>query len=179
MRTSTIVVSLLSAIGLASAFPQSQGKPVIATVVLTGDKVKGIIALTQEDPGSDTIITYNITGLDPNAQRGFHIHTTGDLSKGCAAAGAHYNPFAKDHGAPTDDNRHVGDLGNIQSDAAGNALGRIEDSLVKLSGPTSVLGRAIVVHGGTDDLGKAGNADSKKTGNAGARPACGAIVIPA
>ena len=31
----------------------------------------------------------------------------------------------------------------------------------------------MVVHGGTDDLGRGGTEESKKTGNAGPRPACG------
>lgn len=50
------------------------------------------------------------------------------------------NPFGKTHGAPTDDERHVGDLGNFSTDAQGNAKDTITDSLVKLIGPESVLG---------------------------------------
>ncbi|ODH45839.1 superoxide dismutase [Cu-Zn], partial [Paracoccidioides brasiliensis] len=37
--------------------------------------------------------------------------------------------------------------------------------------------RTVVVHAGTDDLGKGGNEESKKTGNAGPRPACGMYLI--
>lgn len=33
--------------------------------------------------------------------------------------------------------------------------------------------RTIVVHGGTDDLGRGNHEQSKTTGNAGGRPACG------
>lgn len=50
------------------------------------------------------------------------------------------NPFGKNHGAPTDSDRHVGDLGNFKTDAEGNANGSKQDSLVKLIGAESVLG---------------------------------------
>jgi Cu-Zn family superoxide dismutase len=175
MKSFTVFLSLLS---LALAAPSPAG-PVNAEVTLKGDtpdsKVTGKIQLSQETPDGPTTITYDISGLTPNAERGFHIHTSNDLTKGCAGAGAHYNPDNKDHGAPADADRHVGDLGNIKSDAEGKAKGTITDKLVKLSGPTSVIDRAIVVHAGTDDLGKGSSADSKKTGNAGGRPACGPI----
>lgn len=87
------------------------------------------------------------------------------------------NPFKKEHGAPTDDMRHVGDLGNFKTDGQGNSQGSISDKLVKLIGPESVVGRTLVVHAGTDDLGKGGHEQSKTTGNAGGRPACGVIGL--
>ena len=50
------------------------------------------------------------------------------------------NPFSKTHGAPADEERHVGDLGNFKTDGQGNGKGSISDSLVKLIGEQSVLG---------------------------------------
>ena len=73
----------------------------------------------------------------------------------------------------------MGDLGNIEAKADGVAEVAIEDSLVSLIGPHSVIGRAIVVHAGQDDLGQGGDEGSLKTGNAGGRVACGVIGIAA
>ncbi|RPB05283.1 Cu,Zn superoxide dismutase SOD1 [Choiromyces venosus 120613-1] len=153
--------------------------PVVkAVAVVRGDStVSGTVTFVQENENSPTTITYKITGNDPNAQRGMHIHEFGDNTNGCTSAGAHFNPFGKNHGAPSDEERHVGDLGNIQTDAQGNAEGSVADSLIKLIGPQSIVGRTIVVHAGTDDLGMGDSPESKKTGNAGPRPACGVIGI--
>jgi Cu-Zn family superoxide dismutase len=149
-----------------------------AVAVLRGDAgVSGTVHFEQESEGAPTTVTYNITGNSPSALKGFHIHEFGDNTNGCTSAGPHFNPFGKTHGAPTDETRHVGDLGNVSTDASGVAKGEIKDSLVKLIGPTSILGRTVVIHDGQDDLGKGGHADSLKTGNAGGRPACGVIGI--
>jgi Cu-Zn family superoxide dismutase len=50
------------------------------------------------------------------------------------------NPHSKTHGAPTDENRHVGDLGNIETDAQGNSKGSVTDKFIKIIGPESVIG---------------------------------------
>jgi len=150
----------------------------LTVAVVRGDSsVAGTVTFEQSSESSPTTITWKITGNDANAERGFHVHTFGDNTNGCTSAGPHFNPHNKDHGSPTDSERHVGDLGNIKTDSNGVAEGSKEDSFVKLIGAESVIGRTVVVHSGTDDLGKGGHPDSKKTGNAGGRPACGVIGI--
>jgi Cu-Zn family superoxide dismutase len=149
-----------------------------AVAVLRGESnIHGRVIFEQQDENAVTTISWDISGQDPNAHRGFHVHQFGDNTNGCISAGPHFNPFGKSHGAPDDEERHVGDLGNICTDAQGNSVGSIEDSQVKLIGAESVLGRTVVVHAGTDDLGRGGTEESKKTGNAGPRPACGVIGI--
>ncbi|KAF9661013.1 hypothetical protein SADUNF_Sadunf19G0023700 [Salix dunnii] len=76
----------------------------------------------------------------------------------CAVAseGPHFNPLKKDHGAPCDNERHAGDLGNIFAGSDGIAEVLIRDFQITLSGLHSILGRAVVVHADPDDLGKVG-----------------------
>lgn len=63
--------------------------------------------------------------------------------------------------------RHVGDLGNIETGEDGVAQLQLSDHVITLSGPQSVVGRAIMVHEKEDDLGRGGDQESLKTGNAG------------
>ena len=83
----------------------------------------------------------------------------------------------KDHGAPADENRHVGDLGNIVADDKSVATVDILDKVIALDGDNCIIGRALVIHAGEDDLGLGGFDDSKTTGHAGARLVCGVVGI--
>ena len=56
------------------------------------------------------------------------------------SSGSHYNPFKKNHGAPSDTVRHVGDLGNVESDKYGVATINLSDDLISLNGFRSIIG---------------------------------------
>jgi Cu-Zn family superoxide dismutase len=120
------------------------------------------------------MIKGRIEGLTPG-EHGFHIHEFGDMSDGCKSMGGHYNPDGVDHGDL--EQGHVGDLGNVSADDSGIADFTIVAKRVDLVGDRSVVGRGMVIHKDEDDLGRGGDAESKKTGNAGDRLACGVIVI--
>jgi Cu-Zn family superoxide dismutase len=50
------------------------------------------------------------------------------------------NPHGTTHGDRVDETRHVGDLGNLETDAQGNAKGSVQDKFIKLIGPESIIG---------------------------------------
>jgi len=148
-----------------------------AVVVLRGDaSVTGTVHFEQSATGGAVKVSGSVTGLVPG-QHGFHVHEFGDNTNGCTSAGPHFNPNNKEHGAPEDQNRHVGDLGNVVADADGVAQVTIEDRQLTLVGPNSIVGRSLVVHADVDDLGRGGHELSKTTGNAGGRLACGVIGL--
>jgi Cu-Zn family superoxide dismutase len=138
---------------------------------------KGIVIFKQSSIDALTSISGKFSGLKKNAKHGFHIHEFGDLSDGCITAGAHYNPTNQTHGNISDKERHVGDLGNIESNENGEASYSAKDNLVSLYGKYSVVGRSCVVHADEDDLGRGGYVDSKTTGHSGIRIACGVIAL--
>lgn len=54
--------------------------------------MSGTVIFEQASESAPTTITWDITGNDPNAKRGFHIHTFGDNTNGCTSAGPHCEP---------------------------------------------------------------------------------------
>ena len=78
--------------------------------------------------------------------------------------GEHFNPTDKPHGHYRVAERHAGDLINLQSDAEGMAVYAFETNLLSVTaGPTSVVGRTIIIHAEPDDY------RTQPAGNSGAR----------
>ncbi|PWZ14389.1 hypothetical protein Zm00014a_026788 [Zea mays] len=128
-----------------------------AVAVLAGTDVKGTIFFSQEGDGPTTV-TGSISGLKPGLH-GFHVHALGDTTNGCMSTGPHFNPVGKEHGAPEDEDRHAGDLGNVTAGEDGVVNVNITDSQIPLAGPHSIIGRAVVVHADPDDLGKGNSSE--------------------
>ena len=153
----------------AAAPAEPKAKTAQATLQPTqGNTVQGTVHF-EEDMG-ETHVEIHLTGLTPG-KHGFHIHETGDCSApDASSAGGHFNPDAKPHGAPDAAEHHLGDLGNVEADSGGMVMVDLHsDSLSLEPGPNSIIGRAVVVHGGEDDL------KGQPAGNAGPRVACGVI----
>lgn len=185
MRRFTLLTTVLGSFGLcliscdnaeAKQHKQSKIQPIevmeaIAVLHPTaGNDVEGVLQFVEV--GENAVrISGTVRNLSPG-RHGFHIHEYGDCSADDAeSAGGHFNPFDKPHGAPDDQERHLGDLGNIVADSTGTAQIDLTDSLLSFEGKASIIGRSVVVHLKEDDL------ESQPTGAAGARQACGVIGI--
>jgi Cu-Zn family superoxide dismutase len=133
----------------------------------SGSTVRGVVSFTRE---KDKIrVEASVSGLTPGAH-GFHIHEKGDCSApDASSAGGHFNPSGMPHAGPTEASRHVGDFGNIEADASGNAHYSRLFADVMLEGASSVIGKAVIVHAKADDL------KTQPSGDAGGRVACGVI----
>ncbi|CAF0907868.1 unnamed protein product [Rotaria sordida] len=141
----------------------------------------GTLTFSQNDANSPVQITGKLNSLNASSSHGFHVHTNpvAETSPDCAAAAGHFNPYNTGHGPREADiwHRHVGDLGNITTDANGSVNINMNDYIIQFYNSTqSIAGRTIIVHLLFDDGGH-GTGESNITGNAGARYACGLIKV--
>jgi Cu-Zn family superoxide dismutase len=124
-----------------------------------------------ERHNADLRLKVTVSGLQPGARHGFHLHETGDCSASdFSSAGGHFNPNQKDHGQQ-DAKTHLGDMTNLLADAQGQAMAEFKIDALSLdpAAANSVLGRAVVIHANADDY------KTQPAGNSGARIACGVI----
>lgn len=160
----------LFALAVSSSVALAQTTKAIAVLHPTqGSNVGGTVTFTAS--ADQVKVVADVSGLTPG-KHGFHIHEFGDCSDvKAASAGGHFNPGNHQHGAPEAENRHAGDLGNIEADPSGKAHIEITDKVMKLTGADSIVGHAVIVHEKADDL------KTQPTGDAGGRLACGVIGV--
>lgn len=134
--------------------------------------VSGTVLLTETPDGLRMVARVEHA---PPGRHGFHIHENGSCADAGKGAGGHYNPTGASHGFLPEagmHGAHAGDFGNITVDNDG--IGTLELTLPGLSvsgGRYPVAGKAVILHADTDDL------TTQPTGNAGARIACGVILV--
>lgn len=116
----------------------------------------------------------NLSGLTPGTHA-IHIHEKADCSSADGkSSGGHWNPMFTSHGKwGAETGYHKGDIGNFEADADGNgfiSMNTDEWCIGCGDEKKDILGKAIIVHQGTDDF------TSQPSGAAGARVSCGGII---
>ncbi|HEX5050027.1 MAG TPA: superoxide dismutase family protein [Gammaproteobacteria bacterium] len=151
----------------AEALPRTVARAALEPTA--GNDVRGTVEFAEN--GNSVTLDVMLSGLTPGPH-GLHVHEFGDCSAADASsAGKHLNPHESKHGAPTDarDARHPGDLGNVVADQMGNVRTSLHDTVLGSEPDFQMVGHALVVHAGEDDLA------SQPSGNSGDPVACGVI----
>lgn len=151
----------------------SEPKSVSVTMASkSGSNATGQVYFSEMD-GTVTMEA-KFSGLEPG-NHAIHLHETADCSADDAtSSGGHWNPTFEPHGAWGSENGyHKGDIGNFSADENGNgSLTFSTDEWCIGCGDEKkdILGKAVIVHQGSDDL------TSQPSGNAGARVSCGGVI---
>lgn len=107
------------------------------------------------DPSDDVVtIDYNICDIETGSHA-FHVHTYGELFSGSSnSQGGHFKGFCPTDGICRPGTSLPDEVGLILDGAhtinnGGDACAtanNLEDSVIKLNGPNSIIGRSIVIH---------------------------------
>lgn len=108
-------------------------------------------------------------------EHAIHLHEKADCSaEDGTSSGGHWNPTAQPHGKwGSAEGYHKGDIGNFTADAKGHGTISFstDEWCIGCGDPSKdILGKAVIVHQGTDDF------TTQPTGNAGGRVSCGGII---
>lgn len=149
--------------------------PLAAAATLTDAQGNQVGTATFTQDGDQTTAVYEVAYPGATGMHGIHVHETGECTPpDFTTAGGHFNPAGADHAAPGTEPRHAGDFGNIDLGDAGNGRLELTTGLITVAaGPSSVVGKAVILHAGEDD------GTTQPTGNAGARLACGVVASQA
>lgn len=132
----------------------------------------GTVTFTEDTMGGTVQIQADFHDVEGDGPHGFHLHETGECSApDFTSAGGHFNPEGVDHACPPTTPRHAGDFGNVEVSGGAGSLDQSSDLVTVSAGNASVVGRAVILHGGEDDC------TSQPSGDAGPRFACGVVTL--
>jgi Cu-Zn family superoxide dismutase len=139
----------------------------------SGSNVSGTVKFIQDKYNYVKMIA-NLTGLTPGVHA-IHIHETADCSSDDGkSAGGHWNPTGQPHGEwRSKAGFHKGDIGNFLANDQGEGLVTMHTNewCIGCDDTTkNIVGKAIIVHEGFDDL------TSQPSGAAGKRVSCAGII---
>lgn len=134
---------------------------------------EGRVTLTEEEGKVvfDVDVCHFLLSQD-GEEHGMHVHEFGDVGERCMGLGGHFKRDEEEqHGGRESEVRHAGDLGNVVS------MNGCVKTRIEVEGKVEdFVGRGLVFHQKTDDLGEGGDEESLLTGNAGGRLLCSPIV---
>jgi Cu-Zn family superoxide dismutase len=135
-------------------------------------KVTGVVTFKEAD--GKVTMTAIMEGLTPGIHA-IHIHDKADCSSADGkSTGGHWNPTAQPHAKwGAQKGYHKGDIGNFTAEANGQATITFSTNewCIGCDDETkNIVGKAIIVHQGTDDF------VSQPSGAAGKRVSCGGII---
>ena len=156
-----------------SSISQEKKEIIVQFEPKSGSKAVGKLMFIEVD--GVVSLAAKFQGLTPG-MHAIHIHEKADCSSiDGKSAGGHWNPTFKNHGKWGDEGGyHKGDIGNFEIDESGDGKIIMETNewCIGCEDDTkNILGKAIIVHQGTDDF------TSQPSGAAGARIICGGIIL--
>jgi Cu-Zn family superoxide dismutase len=169
MNKTLIVLAVATLLAGCQMFREVGPKAVAELRPTKGNAASGTATFIQV--GDKVRVHAMVSGLNPGLEHGLHVHEVGDCGSGDGmSTKGHFNPYGKPHAHFSTSERHAGDLPALKADAGGRAEITVElDVITVAAGPSSVVGRGLIVHAQPDDY------RTQPTGNAGARLACAVI----
>jgi Cu-Zn family superoxide dismutase len=148
-------VLCVSVLFLSLAFAQSESWAHCSFMGTSNDPTIQGTALFHQVGTGPVEVKIQVSGVTiaKGAAHGIHVHSWGDLTGATdgSSVGGHYWTGQDIHGCPSDPLRHNGDMGNWDVDATGNINQNKTLDLLSLTGLTSIIGRAVVIHNLTDN----------------------------
>lgn len=174
-KVSAAAVMVAAAVVCASAVPSALAIGEKASAEIKGRDGKDLGTISVVETTSGILLKVRLKGLPPGAH-GFHLHESKKCEGDFSSAGSIYNPLGAKHGFLNDEGPMAGDLPNLYA----NALGEVELDLLSpfvtlnKEAEESVFdtdGTSVVIFEKADDY------VSEPEGNAGARIACGTLLV--